>query len=121
MQVTAVVIIIIILTGVGQLKTNADYRVYFDKSAPLLLEGSVVREKYSELDSLVVMLTAEQDNLLEPDYIDFYQSVSTRLLEIKSAARINSFYQIIDAGCNSDIISDAYIGHIVMACNLIFI
>lgn len=96
MQVTAVVIIIIILTGLGQLKTNADYRVYFDKSAPLLLEDSVVREKYSELDSLVVVLTAEQGNLLEPDYIDFYQSVSTRLLEITSAARINSFYQIID-------------------------
>jgi predicted RND superfamily exporter protein len=95
-QVFAVVIIAIIVAGGSQLKTNADYRVYFDKLAPLLLEDNLVREKYAELDSLVVVLTAEQGSLLEPEYIDFYQSLAPRLLEIENAARINSFYQIID-------------------------
>lgn len=95
-QVFAVVIIAIIVAGVSQLKTNADYRVYFDKLAPLLLEDNLVRETYSELDSLVVVLTAEQGSLLESEYIGFYQSIAPRLIEIENALRVNSFYQIID-------------------------
>jgi predicted RND superfamily exporter protein len=95
-QVTTVVIIVITLFGLERLKTNADYRVYFDKSAPLLLDHNLVREKYSDLDSLIVVLTAEHGSLLEPAYIDFYQAVSARLIEVTNSAGLNSFYQIID-------------------------
>ena len=95
-QVSIVFCCIVVLYGLLQLKTNADYRVYFNKSSALLLEDNFVRKEYSELDSLVVVFTAEQGHLLESDYIDFYQSVSLRLLEIENAVRLNSFYQIVN-------------------------
>jgi predicted RND superfamily exporter protein len=95
-QVTTMVIIVITLFGLERLKTNADYRVYFDKPAPLLLDHNLVREKYSDLDSLIVVLTAEHGSLLEPATIDFYQVVSERRIEVTNSTGLNSFYQIID-------------------------
>lgn len=94
--------IVISLYGLTGLKTNADYRVYFDQDDTLLQTDHQLGEQYAQLDSLILILTTEHDTLLKPDLINFYTDFEQQLSSIKYVERVTAFFQFLDEGLNLD-------------------
>ena len=90
------IVLIISLFGLSQLKTNADYRVYFDKTDSLLLKDKELEDKYSHLDSLLIILEAKKETLLRSELTELYQSLEEQLYKTKYVKRINGFFQFLD-------------------------
>ncbi len=84
--------IAISLYGFTGLKTNADYRVYFDQDDPLLQTDNQLGEQYAQLDSLILILSTEDDTLLKPDLINFYTDFEQQLSSIKYVERVTAFF-----------------------------
>ena len=80
--VLVLVSIVISLYGLTGLKTNADYRVYFDQNDPLLQTDKKLSEQYAQLDSLILILSTEDNTLLEQGLIDFYTDFEKQLLSM---------------------------------------
>ena len=103
--------IIACLYGLGGLRTNADYRVYFDQSDSLLQTDNTVAKQYGELDSLILILSAEKNTLLDPGLIEFYPQFERQLLEVTYVERVTGFFQHLDEGAASILITpDGRIG-----------
>lgn len=103
--------VLVCLYGLSGLKTNADYRVYFDKSDPLLKMNNQIGQQYSELDSLILILSRKEGSLLEADLLSFYPEFEQRLANINYVERINGFFQFTDADSDAvfldtDVIED---------------
>ncbi len=84
------------LFGLGKLKTNADYRVYFDKTDALLQNDEELGRQYSHLDSLLVILEAKQDTLLKLEFVELYDSLQEQLYKTKYVKRVDSFFEFFD-------------------------
>lgn len=84
------------LFGLSKLKTNADYRVYFDKTDALLQKDEQLGNQYSHLDSLLVILEAKQDTLLKLEFAELYGSLQERLYKTKYVKRVDSFFEFFD-------------------------
>jgi len=94
--VLVLVSIVICLYGLTGLKTNADYRVYFDKEDPLLQKDNQIGEQYAQLDSLILIISREDGTLLEPDLINIYTGFEKQLLNIRYIERVTAFFQFLD-------------------------
>jgi uncharacterized protein len=118
-SVLVLVGILACLYGLTGLKTNADYRVYFDKSDPLLQIDNAVAAQYAELDGLILILSAEKKTLLEPGLIEFYPRFEQRLLQVAYVERVTGFFQHLDEGAASNLITaDGRIGMLNIAVAL---
>jgi len=100
--VLVLVSIVISLYGLTGLKTNADYRVYFDQNDPLLQTDKKLSEQYAQLDSLILILSTEDNTLLEQGLIDFYTDFEKQLSTIKYVERVTAFFQFLDEDLNLD-------------------
>lgn len=87
--------LVICFYGLTNLKTNADYRVYFDKDDPLLQVEQVLAEQYAEMDSLILILSTGQNTLLEPTLVDAYAEFEQALANINYVQRITGFFQFL--------------------------
>ena len=76
------------LYGLSGLKTNADYRVYFDKSDPLLQADASIAKQYAELDNLILILSTSNAALLEPGLVQFYPKFEQQLRAIEHVERV---------------------------------
>ena len=94
------------LYGLSGLKTNADYRVYFDRSDPLLQIDASIAKRYAELDSLILILSIEEGNLLESGLMQFYPEFERQLLAIEYVERVTGFYQGLAPAAGNDLMSN---------------
>jgi len=94
--------IFICLYGLTGLKTNADYRVYFDKNDTLLKTNNEVGNQYSELDSLILILSTEKGTLLASELIDLYSEFEKQLDGIDYVERVTGFFQFLEADVSFD-------------------
>ncbi|MGB1799796.1 MAG: efflux RND transporter permease subunit, partial [Gammaproteobacteria bacterium] len=83
---------IVCLSGLFGLKTNADYRVYFDSNDPLLQTDSLLAEQYARLDSLLLILSVDESTLLEPALIELYPELKKQLEGIEHVKRVTGFF-----------------------------
>ncbi len=95
-SVLVLISLLVCLYGLTGLTTNADYRVYFDKSDPLLQMDASLGNKYARLDSLIVILSATKDTLLEPTLIKFYPEFEQNLYNIEHVKDVKGFFQFLD-------------------------
>ncbi|MFT5396527.1 MAG: putative RND superfamily exporter protein [Gammaproteobacteria bacterium] len=100
--VLLLVSIVICLYGLTGLKTNADYRVYFDQDDPLLQTDNQLGAQYAQLDSLILILSTEDDTLLEPVLINIYTDFEKQLSNVKYVERVTAFFQFVDEDINFD-------------------
>lgn len=82
--------------GLANLKTNADYRVYFEKSDALLQKDEQLGSQYSHLDSLLIILEAKQDTLLKLELVEFYANLQKQLYNTRYVERVDSFFEFFD-------------------------
>ena len=94
------------LYGLSGLKTNADYRVYFDRSDPLLQIDASIATRYAELDSLILILSSGEGNLLESGLMQFYPEFERKLLAIEYVERVTGFYQGLAPAAGNDLMSN---------------
>lgn len=88
--------LIISLSGLTGLKTNADYRVYFDKQDNLLQIDNALAAQYSHLDSLLLILEAKDEALLNDELVSLYPALAEQFSQIAFVERIDGFFQFLE-------------------------
>lgn len=95
--------IVICLCGLAGLKTNADYRVYFNPNDPLLQADNALGKQYARLDSLLLILSVEKGSLLEPALLNLYPVLEQQLASIEHVGRVTGFFQFLEDEGNLEV------------------